>query len=141
MILVIDASVIIKWLLNDPRREPDTDKATALIEYAVGDKADVLQPTHGLLEVAAMLTRISPKTASDVVALLAAMELPADDAPIILQRAGQLAIDLKQHVFDTLYHAIAIENRDATLVTADRQYLNAANKLGRIVSLADWQPA
>jgi predicted nucleic acid-binding protein len=32
VIVVLDASVILKWLLEDPAREPDTEKALAVIE-------------------------------------------------------------------------------------------------------------
>jgi hypothetical protein len=31
MIIVLDASVILKWLMEDPLRETDTDKASALM--------------------------------------------------------------------------------------------------------------
>ncbi|MBK1701494.1 hypothetical protein [Thiococcus pfennigii] len=45
--LVIDASVIIKWLFQDPERKTDTERATALIAaVARGDHA-VLQPPQG----------------------------------------------------------------------------------------------
>jgi hypothetical protein len=29
--VVLDASVILKWMLEDPTKEPDTEKALALI--------------------------------------------------------------------------------------------------------------
>jgi hypothetical protein len=32
VIVVLDASVVLKWLLEDPAREPDTDKASAVID-------------------------------------------------------------------------------------------------------------
>jgi predicted nucleic acid-binding protein len=51
-----------------------------------------------------------------------------------------LSIELNHHLFDTLYHAVALHT-DSVLVTADAQYLNKAAKLGNIVSLADWVSA
>jgi predicted nucleic acid-binding protein len=62
------------------------------------------------------------------------------DGPEILQRACRLSIELNHHLFDTLYHAVALHT-DSVLVTADAQYLNKAAKLGNIVSLADWVSA
>lgn len=41
-------------------------------------------------------------------------------------------------MFDTLYHAIALEHPDVVLVTADERYWRAAHTQGRIVRLADF---
>jgi hypothetical protein len=41
-------------------------------------------------------------------------------------------------LFDTLYHAVALE-QGALLVSADRRYLNKAGGLGQIVGLEDWR--
>jgi len=63
MTLVVDASVILKWLLRDPARESDTARATELMQaVACGDVA-VLQPVHWPVEVGAILARLSPVTA------------------------------------------------------------------------------
>lgn len=43
MILVVDASVIIKWLFNDPEREANTEQATALMAAVVRGKHSVVQ--------------------------------------------------------------------------------------------------
>ncbi len=87
-----------------------------------------------------MLSRISPITAIDDLTLLQAMAIPIEDDPLVLQQACRLAIDLRQHLFATLYHAIALEMPGATLVTADDRYWRASRKLGQIVRLQDWQP-
>jgi hypothetical protein len=34
-------------------------------------------------------------------------------------------MELKQHLFDTYYHAVALEAEDATLITVDERYLRA----------------
>lgn len=49
----------------------------------------------------------------------------------------RLAIDLKHHLFDTLYHAVALTHSDAVRVTADESYYRKARAMGRIVHLAD----
>jgi predicted nucleic acid-binding protein len=139
MIAVIDASVVIKWLLQRPEQEPDTDKATQLLERVTNGEQPVLQPTHWILEVGAVLARESQSTAVDDVGLLTALELPTTDDVKMLQRGVELAIELKQHLFDTCYHGVALETPDCVLITADERYWRAARSKGRIVTLAEWQ--
>jgi predicted nucleic acid-binding protein len=55
----------------------------------------------------------------------------------IYRRAAEIAVALDHHLFDTLYHAVALEE-GATLVTADEACLAKAKGLGGIVSLADF---
>ena len=139
MTVVIDASVVIKWLLQDPEREAGTDKATQLMEMVIKGEEPVLQPTHWLIEVGAVLARESPATAADDVSMLNALELPTTDEPQVLRRGVELGIELKQHLFDTFYHAIALENQDGVLITADQRYLRAARTKGQIIDLMDWK--
>lgn len=139
MTLVLDASVIIKWLLNDPERESGTEKATQIMELVAKGEHAVLQPIHWLAEVGAVLARESPATAANDVAMLYALELPAISDPLVMRRSVELAIELKQHVFDTLYHAVALETPEAMLVIADSRYLRVARSKGRILDLLDWE--
>lgn len=141
MTLVVDASVVVKWLLSDPLHETETTQAERLMASVLEGREAILQPPHWLLEVGAVLARLSPATATDDIAMLQALELPTDDGPAVLTRACRLAIELQQHLFDTLYHAVALEAPEATLVTADARYLAAGAALGRIVALAEWKPA
>jgi predicted nucleic acid-binding protein len=137
--VVIDASVVIKWLLQDPEREAGTEKATQLMEMVIKGEQSVLQPNHWLIEVGAVLARESPATAADDVTMLNALELPATDEPQVLRRGVELGIELKQHLFDTFYHAVALENQDGVLITADQRYLRAALTKGQIIDLMDWK--
>ena len=139
MIVVIDASVVLKWLLQDPKWEAGTEKATRLMESVTSGEQSVLEPMHWLAEVGAVLARESQTTAADDVAMLCALELPVADPTFVLPRACDLAIELKQHVFDTLYHAVALETPDAVLITADERYVRAAMRKGRLVHLMNWQ--
>jgi len=70
--------------------------------------------------------------------MLCALELPVADEPLVLPRACALAVELRQHVFDTYYHAVALETSDGVLITADEGYLRAARPKGRIVHLREW---
>ena len=138
MTLVIDASVILKWLLQTPENEPYTDRAVSVIESIIDGREEILQPTHWLAEVAGVLARLSPATAAQDVQRLASLEFPINDDPAVMQRATQMAIDSRQHVFDTLYHAVAIEHEGAQLITADDRYFLKAEPYGRIVQLRSW---
>jgi predicted nucleic acid-binding protein len=139
VIAVVDASVVIKWLLQDPERETGTAKATQLMESVTNGDQPVLQPTHWLVEVGAVLARDSPGTAADDVGMLTALELPTTDELHVLRRGVELAMELKQHLFDTYYHGVALETPDCILITADERYLRAARAKGNIVSLMEWR--
>ncbi len=140
MRVVPDASVVLKWMLADSRRERDTELATALMQSALAGELEILLPFHWLAEVVGALARLSPATAVNDTMLLRALDLPTVDDIEVLSRACQIAIDSGQHVFDTLYHAVALESDDAILVTADERYRAKAQKLGCIVALQSWQP-
>jgi len=137
MILVVDSSVIIKWLFKDPERVADTGQATALMAAIVRGEHSVVQPQHWLIEVAAVLARETPERAQQDIALLATMALPVREDFAVLTRACALTIDLEHHLFDTLYHAVALES-DACLITADNRYHRKARALPAIQHLHDW---
>jgi predicted nucleic acid-binding protein len=137
--VVLDASVVLKWLLEDPRTEPDTDKALALIEAVIHGRLEIIQPVHWLIEVAAVAARLTPQTAVQDVELLSAMQFSTVDDPSILLRATTLAIDTGHHLFDTLYHAVALEHDETVLVTADDRYRRKAERFGMIAALSDWE--
>jgi len=84
----------------------DGNRAIALVESVIRGDLEVREPPHWLIEVGAVLARLSPET----------------------------AVETGQHLFDTLYHAVALEHASATLITADDRYLTKAASLGRIVA-------
>ncbi len=135
---MLDASVVLKWLFEDPAREPDTEKALAIVESVVLGRVEILQPVHWLAEVAAVAARLTPETAVGDVEMLCALELPTTDDPNVIRRATSLAIETNHHLFDALYHAIALEHEDALLVTADDRYYGRAKHYGKIATLHDW---
>lgn len=139
MKLVVDASVAVKWFLPDPSREPDADQAAEVLR-AIGDgRVELLQPPHWLAEVIAVIIRLRPEIAAAAIDLLDSMELETAADAGLYKRASRLAQQLDQHLFDTLYHALALAN-DALLVTADDRYLRKAGRLGKIVALDQWTP-
>jgi len=137
--VVIDASVIVKWALPDSEREADVPQALKLLAAIRSGRIEPLQPPHWLAEVAAVVTWLRPEIAETTLNFLDAMELPVVADLVIYQRASRLANDLNHHLFDTFYHAVALE-RDATLVSADDRYFRKAVHLGAIVALEAWEP-
>jgi predicted nucleic acid-binding protein len=135
--LVLDASVILKWVFPSPAREPDSDTALEVLAALGQGAVTAIEPPHWLAEVSAVAARLYPGRAREVVGLLYAMDLPVADDLEIYARAMRLAIDTRQHVFDTLYHAVALWRPDARLVTADERYYRAARQAGRLVRLAE----
>lgn len=138
MTLVVDASVVVKWLVRDPVREDDTERATRLMQWILEGKEPVVQPIHWLVEVAAVLARLSPDTVEEDVLMLQGLELPIEPSPAVLSRGCKLAVELAQHLFDALYHAVALETPDAILVTADDRYFRAGRPHGSILPLSGW---
>jgi predicted nucleic acid-binding protein len=138
---VLDASVIVKWLLRDSDGEPDTPSALSLMDAIGGGEVEVLQPPHWLAEVAAVMARLSPATLATDIPDLFALDFDVADSLAVYQRATRLAVELNQHVFDTLYHAVALESPGCTLITADLRYLRKASAHGRIAGLERWREA
>lgn len=138
MKLVADASVIVKWALPDLDQEPHIDRALALLDEVRAGKIDLLQPPHWLVEVAAVLTRLCPAIVEDVVDLLATFKVEVVTDPVIYKRASRIAQDLGKHLFDSLYHAVALEY-GAVLVSADSNYYLKARRLGSLIPLATWK--
>ena len=135
--VVVDASVAIKWLLPHREDEADTDteKALTLLLAVRAGRVHIIQPPHWLAEVAAVLARLSPDTVGDDVSHLYALELPVHDTPGMYLIACDLSRSLGQHVFDTLYHAVALELGAASLITSDERYYRKAAERGRIILL------
>ena len=136
---VIDASVAVKWFIPDAAVEADVDRALQLLASAQRDEARFLQPPHWVSEVAAVLVRLAPRTViPSVEALLALAFVNTANDVEHYQRAISLALKLDHHLFDTLYHAVALEEK-ATLITADRKYYDKARRVGSILMLEEFE--
>lgn len=138
MKVVVDASVALKWFLSDALLEDHTDTALAIFEAAVLGQIQLVQPVHFVAEVAAVLARVKPADApSDLLDLLA-IERSTVESAEVYAKAVALATQLNHHLFDTLYHALALKTAGAVFVTADRRYFDKAQHLGQILWLPDF---
>ena len=134
--LVIDASVAVKWFLPDASDEGHSNEALDLLRQLDVDEVSFVQPAHWKAEIASVLVRRVPSTASACLDDLCLLEgISVIDTPVVYRRAIDLAQTLDHHLFDTLYHALALEMA-AHFITADRRYFDKAAHLGNIKLLA-----
>ena len=136
--VVLDASVIVKWVFADRADESHSFQALQILQAINESQIRVLQPPHWLAEVAAVIARLDPQRARHAVSLLYALELPILVDVDVYQKACDLSVSLKQHVFDTLYHAVALHESGVVLVTADERYYRVAQRVGQIIKLKDF---
>jgi predicted nucleic acid-binding protein len=121
--LVIDVSIALKWVLD----EPGGDAAIALRDQ------QLIAPALWLAEAANAFwrgVRIGQLTAPQANARLAELRhAPVTSIPIdaYLDDALRLAVDIGHPVYDCLYLALALR-RDTRVITADRRFVAAASR-------------
>jgi predicted nucleic acid-binding protein len=126
-VIIVDASVVVKWFAIEPLHE----QARALLLH----DDELLAPDIVAVEVAnALWVKIGPgeisgKDASRAIAAVVGGGQPElrSAAPLV-PRALELAQQLHHPVYDCVYLALA-EETDATLVTADHRFRTAAASL------------
>jgi predicted nucleic acid-binding protein len=138
MKLVVDASVALKWFFRERTDESDTPAALGILQGHVERRHELLQPPHFMAEMCAVLAREAPRTMDENLRDLLDLAMPMRDDPPIYWRAMQLSRALGHHLFDTLYHALALETDGAMLVTADEAYVRKARGFGRVAPLSTW---
>lgn len=138
-VVVVDASVVVKSLFPE-RGETDSALAIQLWRTIRAGRAELIQPSHWLAEVAAVIARLSAATAAKDVRDLYALEIETAASASIYETACELSISLGHHLFDTLYHAVALEV-GGTLITADERYYRKAQGQGRVSKLSDYVTA
>jgi len=126
MSVVIDASVALKWVLDEPGR----DQADALLDD------DLIAPILWLIEAGNALWR---RTALREISAEEARERLHEliNAPVAslaiephLESALTLATEIDHSVYDCLYLALALHH-DTHVVTADRPFHAAAERLAK----------
>lgn len=128
---VLDASVIVKWFLDDDPEEEHTEEAKALFDRVQRGEDEVVQPIHWRVEVLSVIVRREPGRVESAVNLLDLLAFSVLDNWELHIRAAQLSQKYNHHLFDTLYHAVALET-GAEFVTADRKYARKARGEGAL---------
>jgi predicted nucleic acid-binding protein len=136
MIFVVDASVAIKWVV---------DEAGTIEAVALRQKAKLIAPELLIPECANILwKKVQRKDLSKDVARIAARLLKGAELELLpmralLEEATLLAIDLGHPAYDCLYLALAIAN-DCSFVTADERLarkLAQSNFREKVMTLAE----
>jgi predicted nucleic acid-binding protein len=124
MRIVVDASVAVKWVVNEPR----TEAALALRDE------ELIAPALWLAEAANALwrhVRLGELNRNQALARLSELETaPVASLPIEphVAKALELATEADHPVYDCVYLALAL-HQQARVVTDDRRFLAAAGRL------------
>ncbi len=138
MILVLDARIIIKWFFRDEPDEQYAQQALQILQLMGSGQVRAIQPPHFMAEVSAVLAREKPERAQPDIVDLLNLEWRVADSVAVYAEAISLAVKLDHHLFDTFYHAVALHEPDATLITADVRYYNKVRDVGRIALLENF---
>jgi predicted nucleic acid-binding protein len=117
---VVDASVLVKWFLDE--KEADRDRALALRELHISGRSTIFVPQLAQLEVLNAI-RFSPKAKEEdgELALEALQDLHLETKPTepdLLRKANAISWAYKITIYDSLYVALA-EQVGYPLITAD----------------------
>jgi predicted nucleic acid-binding protein len=118
---VVDASVILKWVLGD-ERESDQKKALDLLNAWVGGRAELLAPSLWEYEAGNFLGRLFPGQAFEKMALIVNLKFSSIS---LTESMHRLCFDWMARYgvtfYDACYLALAEETK-SILVTADAKF-------------------
>jgi len=136
---VVDASVILKWVLGDEREE-DQERAFKLLQEWVHGQAEVSAPHLWQYEVGNFLGREVPEEAEIKMELLLNLHIrnvELNDS--IYEKCFAWMRDYKITFYDASYLAVAHEI-GADLVTADAKFAAKMEHKGHVCLLRDLNP-
>jgi predicted nucleic acid-binding protein len=128
-LLVIDASVAIKWA-TPLAREPFTDESVRLLKWYVDGEVDFIVPDVFWAEVGNVLwkgtrqNRWRQDEAESVAADMRARDFTTVSSLVLLPEAMKIAFAHDRAVYDCLYVALAVQSK-TDLITADERLANA----------------
>ena len=128
-VLVVDASVAVKWYLPEDGEELST-QARALLGRHERDEISFVVPDLFYVEIARAIWKAvrigrAPRSfADEALELLTQREFATVASLKLVDRAFQIAVSHNRTVYDSLYVALAIQ-AETHLVTADERLANA----------------
>ena len=128
-LLVIDASVAVKWFLP-PAGEPLVEEAWRFLGLYSEGRVGFVVPDFFWTECAnvfwkaARRGRLTADTADEALLDLMSTNLPTTPSRELLQSALDIAYGFQHSVYDCVYIALAVRSR-AQLLTADEKLANA----------------
>jgi len=140
MNVVVDASVAVKWLVD----EPDTDRAEALLDLCQIGKCVPIAPDILAVEVGSVLWRrvrqgfLLNHQAEVLFATFNRIRPVLIPLADLCDLALQLGLTHQHSVYDCLYLALALE-RQCNLITADEKFYRAfQHTIPEIKLLRNW---
>jgi predicted nucleic acid-binding protein len=138
MIVVPDASVILKWVAG-MESEPGHLHALRLQEAFLAEGIEIQVPTLWRYEIGNVLGLKQPRMAKELMSALLAYEF--EEVPL---RTGY-ALEVLEHMrdvtgvtfYDSAYHVLALRTKGLYL-TADTAYVKRAKRKGHVALLTDW---
>lgn len=136
--LVVDASVSLKWALDD---EEEVPKAIELRDFALAGHARMVAPSLWLYEVlngvvvAVRRRRLAPSLGAEVVTALTSLGVELADPPA--ERTCEVALGHAVAAYDAAYLALA-EELDTAVWTGDRRFYDAVRDTERVRWIGDW---
>ena len=139
MIVVPDASVILKWVL-EKEEEPHHEQAIRLQQALLAETIEIRLPTLWRYEVGNVLGLKQPKMATDLMSALLAYEF--EEVPLRTDY-GLAVLEHMRDVngvtfYDSAYHVLALKCK-GLYVTSDRAYVKRAKQKGHVALLDEWE--
>ena len=128
-LVVVDASVAVKWFLPE-NREPLAEQALALLNKYDQNEIRFVVPDLFYVEIASAIWkavrvgRVSRVFGDEALVLLTQRELATVPSLKLLDQAFQIATDYGRSVYDSLYVALAVQT-NSQLITADERLANS----------------
>jgi len=139
MIVVPDASVILKWVLQK-EDESDFLQAVRLQEALLAEEIEVRLPTLWRYEVGNVLGLKKPAMAGELMSALLVYDF--EEVPL----RTEYCLDVLDHMqdvkgvtfYDAAYHVLALRTKGVYL-TADAAYVKRAKRKGHVTLLTEWE--
>ncbi len=139
MIVVPDASVMLKWVLG-MENEPGHPQALRLQEALLTDQVEIRLPTLWRYETGNVLGLKQPRLAAELMEMLLAHDF--EEVPLRTDYALEVLGHMRDvpgvTFYDSAYHVLALRT-EGLYLTADRAYVRRAKSKGHVMLLAEWE--
>lgn len=136
-VVVPDASVLLKWVLPDPKEEHQ-EQAMSIRSAALSGEIILKIPSLWLYEVGNTLSRHFPKQSKDLLQVFVSFGFVEPEwTELWLDKCLFLTETYQVTFYDACYHSLALLEK-GVFVTADEQYVVKTSGAGAVVRLGEW---